>query len=266
MKIFISADIEGIAGIVNWDEATRWKPDYPPFSAEMMKEVQAACEGANNAGAEEIWIKDAHGVGRNLSFYNLPQNVKLIRAFSGHPFCMMQELDKSFNAVIMIGYHSMAGSNGNPLSHTFDDEVIEWIKINGILASEFLFNAYTASYVGVPVVFVSGDEGLCQHVKQIDNNIRTFPVSKGIGSSTISIHPDVACEKIKQEVENSLKDKKGGCIIALPENFEVEISFFQHFKAYKASFYPGMKQLSEKKVLFKAKDYFDVLTMLSFVL
>lgn len=68
MKIYISADIEGITGIVDWDEATRWKPDYPPFSAEMLKEVQAACEGANDGGAEEIWIKDAHGVGRNLNF------------------------------------------------------------------------------------------------------------------------------------------------------------------------------------------------------
>lgn len=95
----------------NWDEATRWKPDYPPFLEEMMREVQSACEGANNAGAKEIWIKDAHGIGRNLSFNGLPVNTKLIRSFSGHPFCMMQELDSTFDAVLMIGYHSFAGSS-----------------------------------------------------------------------------------------------------------------------------------------------------------
>jgi D-amino peptidase len=54
MKIYISADIEGIAGISHWDEATRWKPDYPPFNEELMNEIKAACEGANQAGAKEI--------------------------------------------------------------------------------------------------------------------------------------------------------------------------------------------------------------------
>lgn len=117
----------------------------------MMREVQSACEGANNTGTKEIWIKDAHGIGRNLNFNGLPINTKLIRSFSGHLFCMMQELDNTFNAVLMIGYHSFAGSDGNPLSHTLKDTVA-YIKINGELASEFLINTYTASYVNVPVV------------------------------------------------------------------------------------------------------------------
>ena len=166
MKIYISADIEGIAGIVNWDEATRWKPDYSPFCEELMKEVKAACEGANDAGAQEIWIKDAHGVGRNLNFGGLPINTKLIRAFSGHPFCMMQELNNSFDAVLMIGYHSYASSDGNPLSHTLETE-LSYLKINGELASYFLIKSCTASLVGVPVVFVSGVKGLCEHVNLI---------------------------------------------------------------------------------------------------
>lgn len=196
MKVYISADIEGIAGIVNWDEATRWKPDFPPFSDEMIKEVQAACEGANNAGAKEIWIKDAHGVGRNLNFLGLPINTKLIRSFSGHPFCMMQEIDNTFDAVLMIGYHSYAGSDGNPLAHTLETE-LSYMKINDELASEFLINAYTASYVGVPVVFVSGDAGLCEHVRQINKNISTVGLNRGIGDSVISIHPQLAFNSIK---------------------------------------------------------------------
>ncbi|OGO77089.1 MAG: amino acid amidase [Clostridiales bacterium GWB2_37_7] len=264
MKIYISADIEGIAGIVNWDEATRWKPDYPPFSEEMIKEVQAACEGANSAGAKEIWIKDAHGVGRNLNFSGLPTNTKLIRSFSGHPFCMMQELDSTFDAALMIGYHSYAGSDGNPLSHTLETE-LSYMKINDELASEFLINAYTASYIGVPVVFVSGDAGLCDHVRQINVNVNTIGLNKGIGDSVVSIHPQLAFDSIKEAVKASLKGELNKCIIPLPKWFKVELSYVNHTKAYKASFYPNMKKISATNVLFETDDYFEVLRMLSFV-
>lgn len=265
MKIYISADIEGVVGIVNWDEATRWKPDYPPYSEEMLNEVKSACEGANNAGAKEIWIKDAHGVGRNLSFRGLPSNAKLIRSFSGHPFCMMQELDNTFDAVLMVGYHSYAGSEGNPLSHTLADD-LAYIKINGELASEFLINAYTASLVGVPVAFVSGDVELCKHVNNINSNIKTAELNKGIGNSVLCIHPDIALENIKQGVESALKAQVSDCMIPLPSHFEIELSFNLHTKAYKASFYPSMKKISPKTLVFETDDYFEVLRMLSFVI
>jgi D-amino peptidase len=264
MKVFISADIEGITGMVHWDEATRTKPDYPPFVDEMMNEVRAACEGANQAGAKEIWIKDAHGTGRNLSFSNLPDNVTIIRSFSGHPYCMMQEIENSFGAALMIGYHSFGSSEENPLSHTMDD-FMSYIKINGEYASEFLINTYTAALVNVPVVFVSGDTGLCEHVNKINPSIKTVGLKKGIGNSVISIHPKVAFDRIKQGVEDSLKGKVGDCRIQLPKKFEVEISFSNHVKAYKASFYPGVKKISSTNIIYETDDYFEVLRMFMFV-
>ena len=260
MKVYISADIEGIAGIAHWDETTRWKPDYPPFSDEMMNEVRAACEGANNAGADEIWIKDAHGVGRNLNFSNLPNNVKLIRSFNGHPYCMMQEIDNTFDAALMIGYHSYASSDENPLAHTLETD-LAYIKINGDYASEFIINAYTAALVNVPVVFVSGDVGLCDHVSKINASIKTVGLNKGIGESVVSIHPKLAFDKIKQNVEDSLKGSIANCRIRLPEKFEVEVSFIDHKKAYRASFYPGIKKVSSTNVMLRTDDYFEILRM-----
>lgn len=263
MKIYVSADIEGIAGIVSWDETAREKPDYPPFSEEMLQEVKSACEGANNAGAKEIWIKDAHAAGRNLSMNGLPVNVKLVRSSSGHPFCMMQELDDTFDAVLLIGYHSYAGSEGNPLAHTLVGD-LSYIKINGEFASEFLINAYTASLVNVPVAFVSGDIDLCEHVGSINSKIKTVGLNKGIGNSVITIHPDLVKSKISQGVESALKSQLKDCIIPLPESFEIELSFNSHAKAYKASFYPGMKKLTARNLIFKTDDYFEVLRMLTF--
>ena len=113
MKIYISADMEGITGVTHWDEVEHEKPlAYNQFQERMTNEVLAACNGANDVGAKEIWVKDAHYFGRNILAEKLPANVRLIRGWSGHPYSMVQELDESFDALLMLGYHSMAGHGG----------------------------------------------------------------------------------------------------------------------------------------------------------
>jgi D-amino peptidase len=134
MKIYISADIEGVAGITHWDEATKTETSYQAYREQMTRELVAACEGAVAAGATEIWVKDAHWTGRNLITAELPERVRLIRGWSGHPYGMVQELDDSFHALLMVGYHAAAGSDTNPLAHTITLGVTS-IKINGQLAS-----------------------------------------------------------------------------------------------------------------------------------
>src|SRR5258705_2267272 len=110
LKVYISADIEGVAGITDWEEARKAQPAYPEFREEMTSEVVADCEGAIAAGATDILIKDAHATGRNIIAARLPDCARLIRGWSGHPLCMVQELDDSFAAVLLLGYHSKAGS------------------------------------------------------------------------------------------------------------------------------------------------------------
>jgi D-amino peptidase len=188
MKVFISADIEGTAGITNWDEARKPHADYPEHRQQMTREVLAACDGANAAGAKEILIKDAHATGRNILQADLPESVRLIRGWSGHPMSMVQELDKSFDAALFIGYHSKAGDETNPLAHTLTGEVMR-MRINGVPTSEFLLHAYAAATVGVPVVFVSGDWQLCTDIKETNSNITAVAVSEGIGPSTVSLAP-----------------------------------------------------------------------------
>jgi len=266
LKVYISVDMEGVSGINHWDETIRNKPEYSFYKDELMNEIKAACVGANLSGAKEIWIKDAHADGRNIDFTGLPTNVKIIRSFNDHPYCMMQEIDESFDVAMMIGYHSYGCSEENPLSHTLASNLLSYIKINGIYASEFLINSYTASLVKVPVVFVSGDIGLCEHVKEINPNIKTVGLNKGIGASVISIHPQIAYDKIKQGVEDALKSNIDDCKIPLPKRFEVDLAFNHHTKAYKASFYPGMKKTSTTQLLYVNDDYFEVLRMFMFVL
>ncbi|HEX7107799.1 MAG TPA: M55 family metallopeptidase, partial [Aestuariivirga sp.] len=103
MKVYISVDIEGVAGITHWDETNKAHIDYPEFREQMTREAVAAIEGARAAGATEIWVKDAHETGRNLMTSMLPDDVRIIRAWAGHPLCMLQELDETFAAVMMVG-------------------------------------------------------------------------------------------------------------------------------------------------------------------
>ena len=265
MKIYISADIEGVTGVTHWDETLKKETDYREFQEQMTAEVVAACNGALKAGAKEIYIKDAHETGRNLISSKLPEQVMLIREWSNHPFSMMQELDDTFDAVVMIGYHSGAGSQSSPLSHTLTENFSS-IKINGKPASEFLINTYTAGLLGVPVVFVSGDKGICDEARSFQERIWTVSVQEGIGSSTISIHPQVAIKKIADGVEAALLKDASPLKVKLPPTFKVKIEFRNHVSAYRASFYPGITRLANKTIQFEHKDYFEVLRTLMFII
>ena len=105
MKAYLSVDIEGVAGIAHWDEAFKREPDYAEFQDRMTQEAVAACEGALAAGATEIWVKDAHGSGRNIAQEALPVEATLIRGWSNHPLGMVQELDDTFDVHTEVRLH-----------------------------------------------------------------------------------------------------------------------------------------------------------------
>jgi D-amino peptidase len=265
MKIYISADIEGVTGVTHWDEADRLKPDYKEFREQMTAEVSAACEGALLAGAADIWVKDAHASARNLIAARLPRQTHLIRGWSGHPFSMVQELDGSFHAMLMVGYHSRAGSGANPLAHTISGN-IAGIKINGSYASELLINAYTAAYVNVPLVFVSGDEGICEDATLLIPRIAAVAVKRGVGDASINIHPHLAVDQIIEQVQTALQDDVSTCRLPLPEQFAVQITYKDHAMACRASFFPGAVLEQPHTVGFESDDYFEVLRLFAFVL
>jgi D-amino peptidase len=265
MKIFISADIEGVTGATHWDETDKKHSDFEEFQQQMTAEVNSACEAAIEVGATEIWIKDAHASGRNLIAAKLPELVKLIRGWSGHPYGMVQEIDETFDALFMIGYHSRAGSDANPLAHTMTGKA-SYIKINERYASEFLLHTYAAAMVNVPLVFITGDQGICVDATELIPGVVTMPVMKGVGNSTISIHPSLAVERIREGVKLALKKDLSRLLIQMPQFFEVEILYRAHSEAYRASFYPGAEQIDSHCIKYKATNYFDVVRMLSFVI
>ncbi len=266
-KLFISADIEGTAGIAHWDETDRDKAhDYDYFADQMTREVAAACEGANSAGVNEILVKDAHDSARNINPRKLPEYARMFRGWARHPFSMMFGLDESFDGVVFTGYHSAAQMTGNPLSHTMNTQN-NYVKINGALASELMMNCLTASYVGVPVYCACGDRGLCQWLQSVNPNIAVVPVSEGTGAGSLGMHPDVAVRTIRETVAKAVASKtREECMFPMPEHFHIEISFKEHMKALSGSWYPGAKQTDARVIEFDTDDWFDALRFFHFVL
>jgi D-amino peptidase len=263
MKIYISADIEGVTGATDWNETDKAHASFTEFSEQMTAEVAAACQGALAAGASEILVKDAHWTGRNLLAARLPRQARLVRGWMSDPYAMMAGLDESFDAALMIGYHSRAGSAGSPLAHTMSGRVV-YVKINGLPVAEFTINSYTAAWLGVPVVFLSGDAALCQDASAFLPGLTTVAVKEGIGEATVNIHPELAVERIRDSVEQALKGDLGRCRVPLPAHFEVELRYKDHAPARQISFYPGAKLLEPHVVQFAAEDYFEVLRFFHF--
>lgn len=262
MKVYISADIEGITGATAWDEADPSKPDYAPLREQMLREVSAAIEGARAGGAEEIWVQDAHWHGRNLDPARLPRFSRLVRGWGPSPLCMVQELDQSFDALMLVGYHSPAGIAGNPLAHTMNPEKVHRLRINGKYASELLLHVWAAATLDVPTKLVTGDGVTCQTAESWFSRTVTVPVSRGAGDSTICIHPDEAVERIQAAAEEAASRLVP--VPRLPVEFGVEIRFVKHTDAHKASHYPGCSLLDHQTIRFESEDWMEVMRMLLF--
>ena len=265
MKIYLSCDIEGTAGVAHFDECTLNHPDYEYFRQQMTSEVAAACQGANKAGAQELLVRDAHGTARNIIPRELPENARIIRGGRGDMFAMVTGINSSFDALLMTGFHSGVGTDGSPVSHTFNHNT-ELLTLNDMMLNEFLFDAYSAAYHGVPVAFVSGDEALCNFAREIVPGITTVSTQKGIGSSSESIHPDLSIRLIEQGVQKALSGDLSQCKITLPKKFVMKIRFCRHADAYFNSFYPGIAMLNSTTLEYTTKDWYDLLVMVHFVL
>ena len=267
MKLFISSDIEGTCGIAHWDETDydrggRW---YDYFREQMSREVAAACNGAIEAGVKDILVKDAHDSARNILPTLLPRQVHITRGWSGHPYVMVDGLEKDFDALAFTGYHAPAFCDGNPLSHTMITSV-DKIMLNDKPASEFAIHSYIAAMLGVPVVFLSGDEALCHQAKELIPGITTVVTNRGKGNSSTSMHPLEAQERIQEGMKIALTGNLESCKLKLPSHFTTQISYKTHPQAYRCGQFPGARMVNEKTIAFESDCYEDIMRFYLFVL
>ncbi|MCL2564185.1 MAG: M55 family metallopeptidase [Defluviitaleaceae bacterium] len=265
MKVFISADIEGITTTTAWEETDPNHQSYPLHAKQMTEEVLAAIAGAKAAGAKEIIVKDAHGPGKNIDPTRMPSGVTLIRGWKGHPYSMVSGIDKSFDAAMFVGYHSPSGRMGNPMSHTLTGTHV-YLKINTELASEFTLYSYAAALEGVPTVFLSGDKMLCDDYKDLHPKLITCAVKDGLGNMTMNYSTEDTLKSIQELSKKALKQNLKDALIKLPKSFEAELYFKDHHRAERASHFPGVTKKSDNIVTYSSENFFEILRATSWII
>src|SRR5262249_13027981 len=197
LKIYISADMEGIGGVSTWDVQAEPKGrEYEKFRRLMTLEVNAAVDGAFDAGATEFLVADSHGDGQNIDVELLDKRARLIRA-SPRPLGMMQGIDSTFAAVIFVGYHAREGAADAVLAHTFSGRLA--VKLNGVEVPEAGFNAAIAGDFGVPVVFLSGDQTIAQEARELLGATETVEVKHAIGFHSAEMLPPEESQRLIRE-------------------------------------------------------------------
>ena len=272
MRVFISADIEGVANTALWDHCSKGQYGYVDAAKEMTLEVKAACEGAFAAGADYIRIKDAHGSGTNIFPEMLPRGVELTRSSCGSPWSMVYGVNdtfedgKGFDAAMFIGYHCAAGREGNRMSHTETKSTV-YVKLNGVKCSEFMLYSYAAAMAGVPSVLLSGDKTVCDDSKDLHPQLITCPVKRGYGGSTTCMQPDDAHEAIFNAAKKALSQPLGAALLPkIPEHFEFEICYKEHVDATRNSFFPGFRKIDDNTILLSTDNLMDIMTAFCWVL
>ena len=205
LKVYISVDMEGLAGVISGREISSRGSDYGYFREIATNETNAAIMGALAAGATEIIVRDGHGAKTNILPGLLHPKAKLLRGVTDRPENMMLGIDDTFDAVLFIGYHAKAGTADGVLAHTSSGNVID-LSINGVSLPEAGYNALLAGLYDVPVVFVAGDNWICQQVKELFGEVDTVETKVGMGTAELGLHPEEVRSKIIDAVTSALRD------------------------------------------------------------
>src|SRR6185503_4513572 len=206
LKVFISVDMEGLAGVVTNTDVSPTGPDYPHFRAIMAAEANAAVDGAFRAGATEVLVRDGHGSKQNLLPGDVDPRARLLRGQSVGPKNMMEGIDNTFDAVVFVGYHAKAGTPNAILEHTSTGNVVD-MSINGVSLPEAGYNAMVAGLFGVPAVFISGDQAVVTQVRELLGAIQGVAVKEEIGDASIGMSTKQAQEEIRKGVELAVRDR-----------------------------------------------------------
>jgi D-amino peptidase len=196
MKVFLSTDMEGTAGIVDWEQCVGDGPQAAAGRRLLLAEVNAAIAGALSGGATEIVVNDSHSTMRNLPAAELAGQASYISG-SHKPLYMMQGLDGSFDAAMFISYHGSVGAPAG-LSHTYNPRAVVEARIDGVVTGEAGINALVAAHYGVPVVLVTGDRCACEEAATFAPGVRQAVVKEHVTRlAAHSLHPERACALIR---------------------------------------------------------------------
>jgi D-amino peptidase len=252
MKVFLSSDMEGTAGVVDWAQCVGDGPEAVAGRRLLLDEVNAAIEGALAGGATEIVVNDSHSTMRNLPAAALAGQASYISG-SHKPLYMMQGLDDSFDAILFVSYHGSVGAPAG-LSHTYNPHAVVEARLGGVVTGEAGINALVAAHYGVPVVLVTGDRCACEETAALIPGVHAAVVKEHVSRvAAHSLHPARARGLIRETAEKAMAGAAGAEPPLLgPATLEVSVRTTDIAEA--ASWVRGVHRIGPRELRFQGED------------
>lgn len=256
MKVYVSSDMEGTAGVCSWRQCDPENRDeYPLFRRFMSREVAAAIAGARDAGATEFAVNDSHWSMRNLLWDELPEDVRLTSG-APKPLSMAEGLGNGADAVFLTGYHAKSGDENGVLAHTFSDETVSRVWMNGVECSEALLVSALAGEHGIPVVLITGDSTI------VSETLRALPWAVGVAvkdaigySAASSLTPGAAQAAIRAGAREAIGRIAGAKPFTFAPPVELRLETLRVQNADFIELMPGFERLDGRTVRFRAERY-----------
>jgi D-amino peptidase len=244
--------MEGVAGISDWEQCLAGGDDYQLGRDLVLGEVNAAIDGALEAGATEFLVNDSHSLMRNLPPGELGGHASYL---SGRfkPLYMMEGLDPSYDVALFLGYHAAMATPGI-LSHTYNPRAIAYVTLNGTVTGEAGINALVAMHHGVPIEVITGDQYVGPEATPFCPGINVIEVKTSISRYAAEhLHPHIAQQRIREGVRQALENATAGPpVIHLPATLEAQL--MSPDMAEQATWLRGVERVSTTSVRFRDDD------------
>lgn len=265
LKVYISADMEGVAGVVTSEQLGPSGFEYERFREFMTAEVNAAIAAAREAGAGEILISDSHGNGQNLLLELLPDDVMVIRSWP-RPLSMMAGIDSTFDGAIFIGYHASTTNTEGVRAHTMSSARLTAVKLNGIPVPEAGINAAIAGYFGVPVIMVSGDDAAVEETYEVVGDVEGAVVKWNYGfHSARTLTPASATELIAAKVRDAMGRINDFEPVVIATPVVLEVSFKNYLPVEVLGYLPNVERVDSHTIRFVGRDMVETSKFLTFI-
>ena len=261
MRVWISFDMEGVAGIVDWEQCRPGGgPRYAVGCQLLLDEVNAAVEGALAGGATEVLLNDSHGGMANLDPRLVAGEARLVTG-RHKPLYMAQGLDQTVGAAFFVGYHGSISGAPSTLSHTYDPDVVTAVRLNGRPVGESGINALVAAHHGVPIALVTGDQVTWAETEPFAPDAVPVVTKQSITRfSADALHPAESCRRIRAAAEQAVRQVRDGGmaapVIDRPAALEVDVRTGD--MAELATWVRSVERVAERTVRIAGEDLLQV--------
>ncbi len=260
MRVFISADMEGVTGVTHPQDVIPGRSQYERFRRFLTADVNAAIEGASQGGATEFLVNEAHDGMRNILLEDLDDRAQLIVG-SRKPLSMMQGFENA-DVAFFVGYHARAGAEG-VLSHTFSSpSMVTDVQLNGEPCSEARMNATLAGLCGIPIGLVTGDDLTCAEARSLYAGVRCAQVKTAIDRYVARCLPQgAALARIGEAAEGAVRNPGDLAPYAPGPPYAFTVEFATASSAASVMFFPQLKRVDDRRVSWTHNDYGTALKM-----